>query len=123
MGGRGRPYLMENLPTHGVHTVNVGGRVAPEERQHRHSLFDTDGHALFARKMEEKVHTKRFVGQLPHAADCLAQQRRRMQLCLNNSQAARITDGGHQLWATHVGAHGRAQYRKLDTQEVTKSCV
>src|SRR5262249_58274097 len=51
LGGRGRPYLMKNLPTHGVHTVNIGGRVAPEERQHRHSLIDTDSHTLFAREM------------------------------------------------------------------------
>ena len=73
--------------------------------------------------MQEEVYPKRLVGQLPHAADCLAQQRRRMPLRLHDPQAARVTDGGHQLWATHVGTHGGAEDRKLDIQEVTKPCV
>jgi hypothetical protein len=70
-----------------------------------------------------KFTPKRLVGQLPHATDGLTQQRRRVPLRLHDPQAARVTDGGHQLWATHVGTHGGVQDRKLDTQEITKSGV
>jgi hypothetical protein len=89
VGGGGRPYLMAHLPAYSVHTGDVGGRVAPEERHHRHSLFDTDGHCLFAREMEEEVYPKRLVGQLPHTADCLAQQQRWMELSLHDLRSAR----------------------------------
>ena len=123
LGGDDRAYLMANLTPDSVHTGNVGGRVAPEERHHRHPFFDTDGYPLFAREMQEEVHPKRLVGQLSHAADCLTQQRRRVQLRLHDPQAAPVADGGHQFRATHVGTHRGTQDGEFDTQEITESGV
>jgi hypothetical protein len=73
---------MEDLHAGRVGAPNVRRRIAPEEGENGHPLVQADGDLVLDGKVQEQVHPERLGGERPHAANLLAEDRRRAELCL-----------------------------------------
>ena len=120
-GLRDRADLMEDLHARGVGTPHVRRRIAPEEREDGHALFQADGDLILDGEVEEQVHAERLGGERPHAADLLAEDRRRAELCLQDAEAAGVAHRRDEFGAGQVGPHRRGDDRVFDPQHVAES--
>jgi hypothetical protein len=81
-GVRDRAHLMEDFHPGRVGAPDVRRRIAPKEREDGHPLVQADGDLVLDGEVEEQIHPERLGGERPHAADLLAEDRRRAELCL-----------------------------------------
>jgi len=71
-------------------------------------------------EVENKVHAKALVGQGAQICDLISQQRRRAQLCLQNSKASGIGNRCHKLRPSDIRAHRGSHYWSGDSEAFTK---
>ncbi len=100
---------------------HVRRRITPEEGEDGHPLFQADGDLILDGKVEKQVHPERLGGERPHAADLLAENRRRTKLCLQDAEAASVAHRGDELRAGQVRPHWSGDDRVLDPQQVAET--
>jgi len=113
-----RADSMKHYGTTRFRTGYEGRRLAPEKRDNRHALLQTDLKALFLRKFQIQVDGERFCGESASFADLLTQclyvrspQRKR-------TQPAGVADCGSKSGADR-STHGRLNYRNFDPKFFT----
>ena len=108
LGVHDGPHLMEDLRAHGMGALHIRRRIAPEEREDRNPLFQTDGHMVLDGEVEDEIDTERPVGKLADAANDLTKEWRRAKLCLQDAEAARVAHRRDELRTGQVGPIGAA---------------
>ena len=111
---------MEDLRARGMGALHIRRRITPEEREDRNTLFQTDSHMVLDGEVEDEIDTERPVSKLPDAANDLTKERRRVKLCLQDAEAARVAHRRDELRTGQVGPHRRGDDRVLDPQQVAE---
>src|SRR6185436_3448857 len=114
------PDLMEDLHTCCVGRPHVRRRITPEQREDGDALLQTHGDEVLDREVQEQVHTERLIGQRSNAMDLLTEERWRIELRLQYTEATRVAHRRDHLRASQVRAHRRADDRIFDTQRVAE---
>lgn len=71
-------------------------------------------------EVEDQVHPERLVGKRPHAANLLAEDWRRAELCLQDAEAACVAHRRDEIGAGQIGPHRRGDDRMFDPQHVAE---
>ena len=116
-----RADLVENLHARRVGTPRVRRRITPEQGEDGHPLFQADGDLILDGEVEWQIHPERPGGERPHAADLLAENRRRAELCLKNAEAAGVAHRRDEVRAGQVRSHRRGDDGVFDPQHLTVS--
>src|SRR5262245_59611804 len=91
------PDLMEDLYARGVSARHVRCRITPKQRKDGDALLQTNDHLVVDREVQKQIHTDRLVGQCPNPMDLLAEELRRAELRLQDTEAACVAHRGDQL--------------------------
>src|SRR5262245_48881203 len=111
---------MEDLNARRMRTLHVRRRITPEEGEDGYSFFQADSNLILDGKVEEQVHPERFGGERPHAADLLAKTLRRVELSLQDAEAAGIAHRRDEIRARQVRPHRCRENRMFDAQCVAQ---
>ena len=65
--------LMNHQYARVMRASDIGRRIAPEERQSCNLFFQSCGNLLLDRKVQQEIHAKRLVGEIPRLVYLLAQ--------------------------------------------------
>ena len=114
---RDRTDLMENFAAAGMHAFDVRRRIAPEKRDNRHALLDTDRDLFVDRKMQNQIYAERFVGEFANTLKFPPEQWRRRKLRLQNPKPASVTHRGDQLGPGKIRTHRRSNDWMLNADE------
>src|SRR5262245_25520305 len=111
---------MEHLYPCGVGSLHVRRRITPEQREDGDALLQTHGHVVLDLEVQEQIHTERLIGQRPDPVYFLAEARRRTELRLQDTEAARVAHRGDRLRASQIRSHRCRDDGIFDPQHVAE---
>jgi hypothetical protein len=117
---RDRADLMQNLCANRMYALSVCRWVAPEKGNDRYALFQADRDLFLDRKIQNQIYTERFTGELLDTLNFFSKQRRRRELCLQNSQTTGVANGRDKFRPGEIGTHWGGNNRVLDAQQTTE---
>src|SRR5262249_23143283 len=91
------PDLMEDLHPCSMSRLHVRRRITPEQREDGDALLQTHGHVVLDWEVQEQIHSERFIGQCSNPMDFFAEARRRTELRLQDTEAARVAHRSNRL--------------------------